>query len=257
MYDRIARYYDLSHDRLTADVQFMLERAAESGDPILELGCGSGRLLIPLARAGFAVTGVDNSAEMLARARVRLATEPPEVRDRIRLIDSDMTSLEVPQAGDRFGLLFFGYNTFMHLDETQAGRAMRQLRPWLRPGGQIVIDVDNPLALAAAADDPDFVLEEELHDAQTGESIRQYTAYEAVPGQQAVDVTWIYEAAASGRAQPSRVKAKLRYHYLYPHQIDLLLGLVGLRLQALYGDYDQSPFDEDSERLLVVAVADR
>lgn len=252
MYDRIARFYDLSHDRLTADIQFLRDLASASGDPILELGCGSGRLLLPLARSGFAITGVDNSAEMLARASVRLANEPPEIRDRVRLIPADMATLRLSADGGRFGLAFFGYNTFMHLDETQAGRVMRQLKPLLPPGSFFYIDVDNPLALAAAGDDPDFSLEEELYDPRTGETVRQYTAYETVPGHQAVDVTWVYEVATTGN---NPIKSRFRYHYLYPHQIDLMLGLVGLRLQALYGDYNRTPFHEDSDRLLVVAVA--
>ena len=75
-YDAIARYYDLSHQSLVEDIPFLLRVAAETGGPALELGCGSGRLLVPLARAGYAVTGVDNSPEMLARAELRLAGEP-------------------------------------------------------------------------------------------------------------------------------------------------------------------------------------
>jgi SAM-dependent methyltransferase len=257
MYDRIARYYDLSHDRLTSDIQFLLDLAAGTGDPALELGCGSGRLLLPLARNGFHVTGVDNSTEMLARARVRLTGEPAEVRDRVELLAGDMAALELPEAGSRFGLAFFGYNTFMHLDETRAGRTMRRLPLLLRPDGRLFIDVDNPLALAAAADDPDFALEEEIQDPQTGEFVRQYTAYEAVQGEQAVDVTWVYETPNPASPTPLHTKARLRYHYLYPHQIDLMLGLVGLRLLALYGDYDRTPYREDSDRLLVVAGVDR
>jgi SAM-dependent methyltransferase len=253
VYDSIARYYDLSHDHLTADISFLLAQAEKAGDPILEMGCGSGRLLVPLARAGYRIAGIDHSIEMLARAEMRLAAEAPSVRERIRLINADMTTFTLPDEVGEFGLVFFGYNTFMHLDETAAGRAMRRLRPLLRDGGLVLLDLDNPLTLASAADDPDFALEETLADQATGEVIRQYTAYEAVPGEQAVAVTWIYEIASSGEDPPRRTKSRLHYHYLYPHQIELLLNLVGLRLQGLYGNYDGSPYEEESERMLVVA----
>ncbi len=70
MYDQIARFYDLTHAELTADLPFVLQLASEAGGPILELGCGSGRLLLPLARAGHSVIGLDLSGAMLAMQRV-------------------------------------------------------------------------------------------------------------------------------------------------------------------------------------------
>jgi SAM-dependent methyltransferase len=249
-YDHIARYYDLSHDRLTDDIPFLLKLAAETGGPVLEPGCGSGRLLIPLARAGYVATGVDNSPEMLARAETRLAGEPAGVRSRVRLLAADMKKLSLPD-GEPYGLIVFGYNTFMHLDETGAGAVLKRLRPLLRSDGLLAIDVANPMALAAAADDPDFELEDTLRDELLGETIRQYTAYEGAPGEQMVDVTWVYEQIG---AESAPTKARLRLHYLYPHQYDLLLTLTGFRLTAIYGDYDRTPFTEESERLLLVAT---
>ena len=91
-------------------------------------------------------------------------------------------------------------------------------------------------------------------DPALGETIRQFTAYESVPGEQAVDVTWVYETDKSGDDAPTRVT--LRYHYFYPHQYDLLFGLTGFRLLGLLGEYDDSRFDEDSERLIVVGEAE-
>ncbi len=249
-YDAIARYYDLSHQTLVEDIPFLLRLAAETGGPALELGCGSGRLLVPLARAGHDVTGVDNSPEMLARAELRLAGEPAAVRARVRLVTADVRALALPGASP-FALAYFGYNTFMHLDESGAAAALRRVRSLLWPGARLLIDVDHPLALSAAADDPDLVLEDELRDEALGETIRQYTAYEAVPGEQAVDVRWVYET--DDAAGPTRISQ--RYHFLYPHQFDLLFGLTGFRLLALHGGYDNTPFSEDSERLIVEATA--
>ena len=163
-----------------------------------------------------------------------------------------MRSLTLPGA-EPFALAYFGYNTFLHLDETAAAATLRRLRPLLRPGARLLIDVDHPLALSAAGDDPDFVLEDELRDPALGETIRQFTAYESVPGEQAVDVTWVYETS---RRDDDATRVTLRYHYFYPHQYDLLFGLTGFRLLGLLGDYDDSRFDEDSERLIVVGEAE-
>lgn len=250
MYDHIARYYDLSHDRLTGDIPFLLDVAAETGGPVLELGCGSGRLLAPLARAGYTVTGVDNSSEMLARAGLRLSGEPADTRDRVRLLAGDMQKLAL-SGEERYGLIVFGYNTFMHLDETGAGAALQQLRPALRQGGLLVIDVENPVTLARAADDPDFELEDTLIDERLDETIRHYTAYEGVPGEQVVDVTWVYETVGKESA-PTKIRQRI--HYLYPHQYDLLLTLTGFRLKSIYGNYQRRRFNEESERLLLLAT---
>lgn len=256
MYDHIARYYDLSHDHLVDDIRFILDLAATVAGPVLEIGCGSGRLLAPLARAGFDVTGVDKSPEMLARAELRLAAESSEVRAGVRLIEADVKDLNLPQA-DPFALILFSYNTFMHLDEAGAAAALKRLRPLLRAGGRLLIDVANPILLSMAADDPDFVLEDVLEDAVHGETIHQYTAYESISGEQAVDVSWVYEArgaADSSEDEWKRTRARMRYFYLYPHQYDLLLTLTGFRLVNLLGDYAGEPFDEESDRLLLLAA---
>ena len=173
MYDQLARYYDLSHDRLTEDIPYLLQQAAETGGPVLEIGCGSGRLLLPLARAGYDVTGVDVSPEMLARAEARLAAEPADVRRRVRLLAGDARTLQLP-GNETFGLIFFGYNTFMHLDEAAAGAALKRLRPMLRPGGRLLIDVAGPLMLSLAADDPGKVRNSTLVFDDTGHRVARY-----------------------------------------------------------------------------------
>src|SRR5229473_1340285 len=71
-FDRFARLYDWEHDQYRADVDVHVGFARRFGGPVLELACGTGRLLGPLAQAGFACTGVDSSSAMLERARVRL-----------------------------------------------------------------------------------------------------------------------------------------------------------------------------------------
>lgn len=256
MYEHIARYYDLSHDALVDDIPFLLNLATETGGQVLEIGCGSGRLLVPLARGGHTVTGVDSSPEMLARAELRLAAEPPTARAMARLVHADVKSLTF-FGSDSFGLIAFGYNTFMHLDEAGAVKALKQLRPLLRDGGRLVIDVANPILLSMAADDPDFVLEDMLEDGERGETVRQYTAYEGIPGEQAVDVTWVYEANSwAGKSDDAvaHTKVCMRYFYLYPHQYELLLGLTGYRLLDLRGGYAGEPFDEESERLILIAA---
>ncbi len=262
MYDQIAHYYDLTHADLTEDIDFILDLARQSNGPILELGCGSGRLLLPLARAGFTVTGVDNSTTMLARARAALQQEPLAVQNRVTLLQADMTQMEL--ANGRFALTIIPYNTFMHLDSAQKMAALKRVRQHLEgncryPNGRLFIDLINPFAIADTPDDQDLVLENSFTDPQTGHIIQQLARNRLNEAVQCLQITWVYNVLPIDKPIPGgspvqRTTIQTDYHYLFPHQIDLLLQETGFRLTDLSGDYDGSVFDEESERLLVTAV---
>jgi SAM-dependent methyltransferase len=262
MYDQIAHYYDLTHADLTEDIDFILDLARQSNGPILELGCGSGRLLLPLARAGFTVTGVDNSMAMLARARAALQQEPLAVQNRVTLLQADMTQMELDNG--RFALTIIPYNTFMHLDSAQKTAALKRVRPLLRgngryPDGRLFIDLINPFAIADTLDDQEFILENSFTDPQTGQIVQQLASNRLNEAIQCLQITWVYDVLPIDKPIPGgnpmpRTMVQTDYHYLFPHQIDLLLQETGFRLTDLAGDYDGSVFDEESERLLITAV---
>ncbi|MBK8985010.1 MAG: methyltransferase domain-containing protein [Chloroflexi bacterium] len=252
MYDKIAHYYDLTHDQLTEDVAFILALAQEGGGPVLELGCGSGRLLRPLARAGFRVTGVDNSAAMLDRARVRFAGEDTAVQQRLSLIPGDMTALSLPHQ-TRFALVIIPYNTLLHLDSDQAAAALRGIRPVLGANGRLFIDLINPLAVANTPNDATLSLEAVFTDPANGYTVLQLAANRLDDGAQTLHITWIYDASPPDGGPVHRTIAQATYHYLYPHQLELLLREAGFRLRSLTGGYNGEPFNEESERLLIVA----
>lgn len=253
MYDQIARYYDLTHADLTADIDTILTLARQADGPVLELGCGSGRLLLPLARAGHMVTGVDNSAAMLALARIALQKEPLAVQNRVTLRQADMARLELDNG--RFTLALIPYNTFLHLDSAQKTAALQQVKKHLVGNGRLFIDLINPFAMAATPNDHAISLENSFTDPETGHTVLQMASSHLDEARQQLQITWIYDATPPGGGPVHRIIATADYHYLFPHQIELLLRETGFRLIHLAGDYDQSPFDEESERLLVTAVA--
>ena len=114
-YDELADYYDLVHAQVTSDIPLYLSLARESGGPILELGCGSGRTLVPLAEAGFEIVGLDNSKAMLAWARERIRAGGLE--ESIDLVEGEMISFDL---GRRFPLITVPFNAWMHLPGRQA-----------------------------------------------------------------------------------------------------------------------------------------
>lgn len=250
MYDVIARYYDLIHADLTADVGFVLALAGRQGGPVLELGCGTGRLLLPLARAGHQVTGVDNAPAMLAQARQRLASEPLVVQQRVSLVEGEMTAFELD---GQFNLVVIAYNTLMHLESQAMLATFKAIHRHLAPSGRLFLDLVNPLAVTATPDDRFLTLERTLNDPETGEVVLQLASSWVDQENQVLHITWLFDASPPAGGAVRRTVAQTRYHYLYSHELELLLVSAGLRLETLYGNYNQAPFEEESERLLALA----
>lgn len=253
MYDQIARFYDLTHASLTDDLPFVLQLAADTDGPVLELGCGSGRLLLPLARAGHTVTGLDLSVGMLDRTRARLAQEPTAVQQRVTLHQADMSNFTLPDAAP-FGLAVVPYNTLFHLDTAQALAMLRQVRTVLGGNGRLCIDTANPVDLANTPEDALLSLENVLTDPETGEMIVHLASNRLDSANQTLHITWIYDVSAPNGGPVNRTVAQAAYHYRYPHQLELLLQEAGYQLLHLWGNYDQSPYEETSNRLLILAT---
>ncbi len=238
-YSTLARYYDVIHAELTEDVEFVLELARDCGGAILELGCGTGRMMAPLVEAGHVVTGVDNSAEMLAIAQSRITS------DRATFVQADMANLTLDSA--EYALIIISYNTLMHLTQAQLASTLRLVRQYLRPDGQLLIDTENPFAMASMPDQPEFEAEESFIDPETKLDVTPAARWVRDDVAQRVQVDWRY-ARTDGVVD----SAEIQYHYHLPHTIQTLLTATSLRWQTAYGDYDQAAFEEDSPRLILL-----
>lgn len=253
MYEIIARYYDLIHADLLEDIPYVLDLAGRFGGPILELGCGSGRLLMPLALAGYQVTGIDNAAAMLSLARKRSAAGPPEVQQRFRLVEGDMSRFELAGEQGHYALAIFSYNTLMHLDSSEVLAALRQVGRHLKPGGGLFIDLANPAAITQVPNDRAVTLERQFVDPESGNVILQLASNWLEEPAQVLHITWIFDAIPAAGGALSRTIVQTDYHFYYPHQMELLLSEAGFRLSSLTGDYLGSAYSEESERLLLQA----
>lgn len=251
MYAHIAPYYDLTHAQLKADVGLILLLAQRAGGRVLELGCGTGRLLLPLARAGFVVTGVDSSPEMLMRAETHLAKETEQVRGRVTLIQADMTDLS--GCGREYALVIIPYNTFMHLSPSQANRTLRQVKQCLAAGGQLFIDLINPYVVAQTPNDHLLTLEHVFTNPNNDHTVLQFARNHLDENEQILHITWLYDETPPTGGAVQRTIVPVTYHYYFPHQLEILLTDAGLHLQGWYGHYSQTPFDEESERLILLA----
>jgi SAM-dependent methyltransferase len=249
-YSALARYYDLENADFTEDLDYWLDLADEHGEPILELGCGTGRVLLNLARRGHAVTGIDNSPEMLARLQAKLgAASGQHLAALPQIVPAALEDFELTQ---RFRLAISPFNTFMHLLTTEAQRAaLERIRRHLAPGGVLALDMPNP-GEAYAAQEQGLTLERTFLDGDR--TVQQFSSIALDRAAQLSHVTWIYDSTGpDGTVQRSIVPLTLRF--TFPAEMSLLLASSGLSLTHLYGDYDRSPFADGSPRMLVLATA--
>lgn len=250
-YARIAAYYDLEHESFTGDIELYLSLALATGDPILELGCGSGRILRPLAAAGFRVTGSDRSAAMLARARQSLADA--ENAKNVHLVEAAMSDA-ASMPGGPFGLVIIGLNGLLHLPTQDEQRAvLAAARRALDPRGQLVIDVLNPSLDALQAFDR-RVIHEGSWRAADGAHVDKFSAHELHAADQLIDARIWYERSLT-QGSVERTATQLTYRYLQRAELELMLEMTGFAEWQVYGGYDLEPFSDTAERLIVTAEA--
>jgi SAM-dependent methyltransferase len=234
------------------DVDFYVAEARASAGPVLELGCGTGRVLLPTARAGVEITGLDASANMLERCNARLAAEPEEVRRRIGLVRGELANFEL---GREFALITIPFRPFQHLltVEEQLG-CLRAARRHLAKGARLIFDLFhvNPSSVY----DPVWMKEKDEGPATAlpdGRMVRRTTriaAFHRAAQINDIEFCW-YVTHPDGRREESRWSTPLRYSYRF--EVEHLLARAGLRVAALYGDYDRSPFRDDSPDMIFVA----
>jgi len=254
LYDSfIADYYDASPlvaGRLQ-DVAFYRDAAREFGDPILELGCGTGRIAMALADAGRRVTGLDISERMLERATAKRNALRVESRERVHLIQGDMTNFDL---GDKFRLVIIPFRPFQHLLETQEQLdCLACVRKHLAPGGKLILDMfqtDAERMHDAAFQKEHFVSE---YDAADGRHVtileRTATFHRA---QQRNDVEMIFEVAHPD-GQKERLVFAWTLRYFFRYEVEHLLARSGFRVAALFGDFQRGALKDDSPEMIFVA----
>jgi SAM-dependent methyltransferase len=248
----LAEIYDAVYGDRDDRAFWLALASGVADDPILELACGTGRVLVPLAAAGHRIVGLDLSAHMLERCRTKLATEAEEVRCRVRLVQTDMTSFDL---GERFELITSPFRGFQHLMTVEQQLAcLGRCHAHLRAGGKLVLDLFHPdPALLYDHGEADGERDAEIVACPDGRRIRWWgriLAYRrSLQYNQCEMVYEITEPDGSTRTVTERFPMR----YLSRFEVEHLLARAGFGVIAVYGDYDRSPFDDTSPEMIVVA----
>ena len=250
--------YDVMHPIHAAgmeDPAFLLAEAATTGGPLLELACGTGRVLWPLAEAGYEVTGLDLNRPMLARAEAKAASRPPEVRSRVRLVESGMQEFDL---GTTFGLVYSTFRSFQGLLTVAEQRScLRAAHRHLRPGGRLVLDLFDPQL--------DRLLPRNPYAPRTFGTYRHpetgmSVLWESVdhlndPVAQILVEIWRWtEVDAAGRVVRTEME-ELRLRWTYRQELHHLLELAGFTVLAEYSDFRRSEPVYGREIIVVCARA--
>lgn len=248
-YDVIAPFYDIEHAQFDEDIDLYLNFAELRGGPLLELACGSGRLLLPLARAGYAVTGVDTSARMLDLARKAL--EAGGLAARCTLAQQDMCAL---QLGQKFHLAFVALGSFGHLcTRKQQRQALAAIRTHLTAGATFILDISNEDARYM-----EHMSGQMLHQGSwtldDGSLLTHFVSPASSTSAHLLELTHFYDRHAQGAAV-HRTITRTQLYLFECNETELLLESAGFAVKEVYGGYDLSPYENGSPRMIFIAEA--
>jgi SAM-dependent methyltransferase len=246
-----AEYYDFDHDT-RVDVEFYLAFARRCGSPILELACGTGRLIIPLAEAGYEVFGVDLSENMLAVCRHKVKDK--RLGHRVQLTQADMATFDLPRKD--FALTYIPVRSFMHLftQEDQLS-CLRRVYEHLRPGGYFIVDVYVPNYRLLAQEPHGLYVVMREFDLPNGHHVirkERFVRNDSVNQVQHSDFRFEEYDPTGALVRERIVPMVTRYTFRY--ELQLLLERVGFEIVDIYRDYEGNPFDGTGE---IIAVTRR
>jgi SAM-dependent methyltransferase len=232
------------------DVPFYTALAGDAGGPVLELGCGTGRVLAPCAAAAGGGVGVDVSPAMLERARRRLAAGG--LADRVELRLGDMRTVRLDR---RFPLVTIPFRSMFHLpgDEDWLA-ALATVREHLAPGGRFAGDVfvPDPGLLAGRHEDG---FGGEVRHPDTGQRVALWEHSSFDPVAQVAHKRRISEVLDDDGLVLERRHRLLEVHFRYPNEVLRLLGAAGLVVEQVFGGFDGRPLDSGAEDLIWIARA--
>jgi SAM-dependent methyltransferase len=243
-----AAYYDLTYRRRRHDVRFYEEMAAQYGGPILELGVGTGRVALSLARKGFHVTGVEPVPAMLSRAQEKLAALPEKTRALCTLRAGDARKIRLKK---RFSLVTAPFNVLMHLyTRTELEQFFATVHAHLAPRGRFVFDVLTPDLRAFVRNPSRLYRGPSLTHPVDGQRYRYFEAFEYDWVREVQLVSMIFQA----EGDPDRVATlPLSQRQFFPQELEALLHYNGFAIEHIWGDFTRGTFAGDSESQVIVA----
>jgi ubiquinone/menaquinone biosynthesis C-methylase UbiE len=247
--------YDVvTPETFRGDRDWYRRKAKECGGPVLELGAGTGRITLGIAKDGVRIYALDADAAMLEALRRKVADQPREVQERVTVIDGDM---RVFQLAERVALIIAPFRAFLHnVTEPDQLACLGRVREHLRPGGRFAFNVFHPsleyMAQHASALAGVWRWAGTFPRAGGGCIVRSdVNRYDTV--RQCVYSQHRYEEYGSDGTLRRTFLHRLELAYLYPPDIRRLLEQAGFKSVQIDGGFDARPFEKDTDELVIEA----
>jgi SAM-dependent methyltransferase len=251
----VAEFYDTVYEQYTGlshDVDFFVSYSKKAGGKTLELGCGTGRVLIPTAQTGCQITGLDLSPYMLAKCREKLASQTKDVQSNVQLIQGDMANFA---PGEQYPLVTIPFRAFQHLIRVSEQKScLNCIHRLLLPDGLLILDVFRPSLPRLI--DTRYLMEMDveppikLSDGRILHRTNRTAAFH--PAEQYNDIELIhYVIYPDGKKE--RLVHAFPMRYFYRYEIEHLLSLCRFKILEFFGDFDKSEFSDESPEMIFVA----
>jgi SAM-dependent methyltransferase len=247
-YDDWADIYDAVNDERTHDIGFYVRQAQRAGGPVLELGCGTGRIGLAIAAKGVDVVGVDISPRIVEVANRKARERGLEGRAIFQ--PGDMADVHVEGA---YGLVIFPFRSFQSmLDPDEQAAALSTAAAHLAPGGTLIVDlfVPDPAQLS----EPPGTL---LHIADVkqpdGGTVVVWGQNGWDPVSQVNEVRLVIEMLDPEGTVLRRLYRDFDQRYTFRYEMEHLLARCGFAVEEVYGDFAGGPVTPDTEDLVFVA----
>ena len=247
-YDAWAEIYDSVFSYVVDDILFYVEEATRADGTVLELGCGTGRVSIPIAQAGIDVVGIDSSSTMLTRTREKSQKAGTQ---NLKLLCADMCDFNVSSKFDLVIIPFRGLLSLLSVDDQI--RTLTNIKRHLVPDGKLIFDIFVPdLNMMVQEGDVPYHFRD-VTDMETGNRLIIWNQASYDPFSQVMDIRTTIERLDNSGLVSSKMYRDFALRYIFRWEMHHLLGLCGYDVQALYGDFKRGDFREDSTEMIWVA----
>ena len=253
-YDRTdAGIYDSYSTGLEGDEAFYVEEAARAAGPVLEIGCGTGRITIPIAESGTSIVGLDRAPAMLDVARRKIGSLPDDTQRRIQIVEGDMRTFSLER---RFPLAIIPYRAFLHMMTPDDQRqALTRIREHLTEQGRLVFNIFDPSIeiIAAYMSRPSGTINymESIVHPETGRRVMVSDTRRYDPLEQTLEEHRFFEEVDDEGRVLSKTATPLHLRYVHRFEMQYLLEVCGYEVEALYGDFRRGPFRHGHEQVWV------
>jgi len=256
--DLVVKYYDIAFGISgEAELAWYLSRTKESGGPVLDIACGTGRLALMFARQGFEVTGIDQSDGMLNQFRGKLEKETAGVRERIRIEHQKMADFSL---GRKFNTVICCDAFFHNLTVEDEISCLKRVAQHLTSNGRFLFNLPNPTCefILKAADSGEKAFEErgrfELEDGSGTVLVEQ--AHAGKEEDQCIETTLRIGLYDRDGIQLEKSESAWTTRYLYRYEAVHLLYRCGFQVEKLVGDYRDGPVTNEGQLIFDAKLSD-